>query len=154
MTINYTQVFNSVLQQKVSQQTAREQLVKEVEGHLVELESILSEVIDAEQFEHTTVEYINDEKLLCFECHSECMEIKFDAEQMQMSIAVKVVSFNVDESTAGNNYVEVSYENEQDAFISRDADGNIVYDLGADNRSVSEFYTYVVERAAEMVARG
>lgn len=143
--IDYTQVFNNVLQQKVSQQTKREQLVEEVEGHLVELEGILNEVIDAEQFEHTTVEYRTDKKLLCFECHAECMEIKFDAEQMQMSITDKVVSFNVDEAV-------VKYNNEQDVFISKDAD-EIVYDLGADERSLSEFYTYVVERAAELVSK-
>jgi len=147
MTINYKEVFNNVLQQKVSQQTKREQLVEEVEGHLIELEGILESVINAEQFKYTTVEYREDEKLLCMECHSECMEIKFDAEQMQMSIADKVVSFEDDEAV-------VEYKNEQDVFINRDAEGNIMFDLGADNRSVSEFYTYVVERAAEMVARG
>lgn len=146
MTINYTEVFNNVLQQKVSQQTKREQLVEEVEGHLNELEGILESIINAEQFKYTTVEYREDEKLLCMECHSECMEIKFDAEQMQMSIADKVVSFKDDEAI-------VEYKNEQDVYVSRDAD-EIVYDLGADERSVSEFYTYVVERAAEMVARG
>lgn len=147
MTINYTEVFNNVLQQKVSQQTKREQLVEEVEGHLIELEGILESVINAEQFKYTTVEYREDEKLLCMECHSECLEIKFDAEQMQMSIADKVVSFEDDEAV-------VKYKNKQDVYVSRDADENIVFDLGADNRSVSEFYTYVVERAAEMVAIG
>lgn len=147
MTINYTEVFNNVLQQKVNQLTAREQLIEEVEGHLTELEGILNSVISAERFKYTTVEYREDEKILCMECHSECMEIKFDAEQMQMSIADKVVSFEDDEAV-------VEYKNEADVFINRDADGNIMFDLGADNRSVSEFYTYVVERAAEMVARG
>lgn len=145
--IDYTEVFNNVLQQKVSQQTKREQLVEEVERHLIELEGILESVINAEQFKYTTVEYREDEKLLCMECHSECMEIKFDAEQMQMSIADKVVSFEDDEAV-------VEYKNEADVFINRDADGNIMFDLGADNRSLSEFYTYVVERTAEMVARG
>lgn len=144
--IDYTEVFNNVLQQKVSQQTKREQLVEEVEGHLNELEGILESIINTEQFKYTTVEYREDEKLLCMECHSECMEIKFDAEQMQMSIADKVVSFEDDEAV-------VDYKNEADVYVSRDAD-EIVYDLGADERSVSEFYTYVVERAAEMVARG
>lgn len=145
--IDYTEVFNNVLQQKVSQQTEREQLVDEVEGHLVELEGILDSVVNDEQFMHTTVEYREDEKLLCMECHAECMEIKFNVEQMQMSITDKVVSFNVDEAI-------VEYKNEQDVYVSRDADGSIVFDLGADNKSVSEIYTYVVERAAEMVARG
>lgn len=145
--IDYTEVFNNVLQQKVNQQTKREKLIEEVEGHLTELEGILESIINAEQFKYTTVEYREDEKLLCMECHSECMEIKFDAEQMQMSIADKVVSFEDDEAV-------VEYKNEADVFINRDADGNIMFDLGADNRSVSEFYTYVVERAAEMVARG
>lgn len=151
--IDYTQVFNNVLQQKVSQQTAREQLVDEVEGHLVELESILSEVIDAEQFEHTTAEYRAEEKLLCFECHTECMEIKFDVENMKLSIADKVIKFNVDESTAGSNSVDVSYINEQSIYVSKGVDGNIVYDFGADERVKQEFYTYVVERAAGLVSR-
>lgn len=145
--IDYTEVFNNVLQQKVNQQTKREKLIEEVEGHLTELEGILNSAISAERFKHTSVEYRASEKLLCMECHSECMEIKFDAEQMQMSIADKVVSFKDDEAV-------VEYKNEADVFINRDADGNIMFDLGADNRSVSEFYTYVVERAAEMVARG
>lgn len=154
MTVDYKQLFNSVVNAQVEKKSKQEQLVEDVVADLIELEAILKDVIDSEQFEHTTVDYREDEKMLCFECHAECMEIKFDAEQMQISIADKVVSFNVDESTAGNNSVSVNYKNEQDVFISRDADGNIVYDLGADNRSVSEFYTYVVERAAEMVARG
>lgn len=145
--IDYTEVFNNVLQQKVNQQTKREKLIEEVEGHLTELEGILNSAISAEQFKHTSVEYRTSEKLLCMECHSECMEIKFDAKQMHMSIADKVVSFNVDEAI-------VEYKNEADVYISKDAEGNIVFDLGANERSVSEFYTYVVERAAEMVARG
>lgn len=153
MTINYTEVFNNVLQQKVNQLTAREQLVEEVEGHLTELEGILESVIDAEQFEYTTVDYRADEKLLCVDTTSDCMEIKFNTDEMQISIADKVVSFNVDESTVSNNYVDVSYRNEQDVFISKHAD-EIVYDLGADERSKEELFTYVVERAAGLVARG
>lgn len=144
--IDYTEVFNNVLKQKVNQLTAREQLIEEVEGHLTELEGILNSAISAERFKHTSVEYRASEKLLCMECHSECMEIKFDAEQMLIDIVDKVVSFKDDEAV-------VEYKNEADVFINRDAEGNIMFDLGADNRSVSEFYTYVVERAAGLVSK-
>lgn len=151
--IDYTQVFNNVLQQKSNEQNVKEQMKGLVETHLVELEEILNEVVDNEELEDVSVVLDDDVKELTFEYKSKTLEIKFDVEQMKLSIADKIVSFNIDESSINNNSVKLDYNDEVDVIVSR-VDNDIVYDLGADERNKAGLFTYIIERVAELVAEG
>lgn len=149
--IDYTQVFNNVLQQKSSEQNLKTQMIGLVETHLVELEEILNDVVDNEELEDVSVVLDDDVRELTFEYKSKTLEIKFDVEQMKLSIADKIVSFNIDESSINNNSVKLDYKNEVDVIMSKH-DDKLIYDLGADERDKAGFFTYVIERVAELVA--
>jgi|SRR5699024_3325647 len=149
--IDYAKVFNNVLQQKSNEQNVKEQMKGLVETHLVELEEILNDVVDNEELEDVSVVLDDDVRELTFEYKSKTLEIKFDVEQMKLSIADKIVSFNIDESSINNNSVKLDYNDEVDVFVSR-VDNDIVYDLGADERNKAGLFTYIIERVAELVA--
>lgn len=151
--IDYTQVFNNVLQQKSNEQNVKTQMIGLVETHLVELEEILNDVVDNEELEDVSVVLDDDVRELTFEYKSKTLEIKFDVEQMKLSIADKIVSFNIDESSINNNSVRLDYKDEVDVIVSK-RDDKLVYDLGADERNKAELFTYIIERVAELVAKG
>ena len=151
--IDYTKVFYNVLRQKSNEQNVKEQMKGLVETHLVELEEILNDVVDNEELEDVSVVLDDDVRELTFEYKSKTLEIKFDVEQMKLSIADKIVSFNIDESSINNNSVKLDYNDEVDVFVFNN-DEQLVYDFGADERNKAELFTYVIERVAELVAEG
>lgn len=151
--IDYSKVFNNALQQKSSEQSIKLQMTGLVETHLVELEEILNDVVDNEELEDVSIQLDGDVRVLTFEHNKTTLEIKFDVEQMKLSIADKIVCFNIDESTLNNNSVRLDYKDEVDVIVSR-VDNDIVYDLGADERNKAGLFTYIIERVAELVAEG
>lgn len=153
MTTNYKQLFNSVVNAEAEQKSKQAKLVADVIADLVELEAILNDVIAGAGYEHTSVEYIEADKVLCFECHTsdDCLELVLNESTMENNVMrVRNKTIHHQEQTG----MDVEYDNEQSIYVSKNNDGNIVYDFGADERDKAGLFTYVVERAAGIVASG
>lgn len=157
MTINYTELFNNKVKEETNRQQLNNQRIDAAKADLVELHNVLVDVLEdsdvlVEEHDRQTVVAHNNRELT----------VKLDTDDVvDVVVSEKAISFTDDVDTGEvKAYTKTEEEvrfvvDKADAYgDSEVVESTIVYDKGAMLHSKEELIKYVVERVAEMVAKG
>lgn len=157
MTINYKQMFNNKVEEETNRQQLNNQRIDAAKADLVELHNVLVDVLEdsdvlVEEHEGQTVVAYNNREL----------RVELDTDEVvDVVVSEKAVSFTDDVDTGEvKAYTKMEEEvrfvvDVVDAYgDSEVAESTIVYDKGAQFYNKEKLIGYVVERIAEMVAKG
>lgn len=148
MTTDYKQLFNNKVEEETNRQQLNNQRVDAAKADLVELHNVLVDVLEdsdvlVEEHEGQTVVAYNNRELT----------VKLDTDEVvDVVVSERAISFEDDVDTGE---VKAYTKTEEEVrFVVDVIESAIVYDKGAMLHSKSEMIGYVVERVAEMVAKG
>lgn len=157
MTIDYKQMFSNKVKEETNRQQLNKQRIDAAKADLVELHNVLVDVLEdsdvlVEEHDRQTVVAHNNRELT----------VKLDTDEVvDVVVSEKAISFEDDVDTGE---VVAHTDDEDDVrFVvdvvdaygdSEVAESAVTYDKGAMLHNKSEMIGYVVERVAEMVAKG
>lgn len=149
MTINYKDLFNNKLKERVEINSSVRKKAEKVRADLEELDKILKDIV--KDIEGVESEYIKeDDEVLVGD--SETIKVKLHAdESMKLVVSKKSVSFS--DSNTADNTVHVNDETLEEYVIDT-VDDEVVFDAGANNQEKEQVFEFVIEAVAEMIAEG
>lgn len=157
MTTDYKELFNNTVKEEQNRQQLNNQRVDAAKADLVELHNVLVDVLEdsdvlVEEHDRQTVVAHNNRELT----------VKLDTDDVvDVVVSEKAISFEDDVDTGEVD--AVVDEQDEVRFVvdvvdaygdSEVAESTIVYDKGAQFYNKEKLIGYVVERVAEMVAKG
>lgn len=157
MTTDYKQLFNNKVEEETNRQQLNNQRIDAAKADLAELHNVLvdvledSDVLVEEHDEQTVVAHNNRE-----------LRVELDTDEVvDVVVSEKAISFE-DDVESGDVVAHTDDEDDvrfvvdkADAYSGTEVvESTIVYDKGAQFYSKEKLIGYVVERVAEMVAKG
>lgn len=157
MTTDYKQLFNNKVEEETNRQQLNNQRIDAAKADLVELHNVLVDVLEdsdvlVEEHEGQTIVAHNNRELT----------VKLDTDEVvDVVVSERAISFE-DDVESGDVVAHTDDEDDvrfvvdvADAYDDSEvAESTIVYDKGAQFYSKENLIGYVVERVAEMVAKG
>lgn len=159
MTINYKQMFNNKVEEETNRQQLNNQRIDAAKADLVELHNVLADVLEDSD---VLVEAVEDSVDMTVAYSNRELTVKLDTDEVvDVVVSEKAISFT-DDVEPGEVKAYTKMEEEVrfvvdvvDAYgDSEVAESTIVYDKGAQFYNKEKLIGYVVERVAEMVAKG
>lgn len=149
MTINYKDLFNNKLKERVEINSSVRKKAEKVRADLEELDEILKDIVEDIEGVESEYVYADDEVVVG---DSDTIKVKLHSdESMRLVVSKKSVSFPT-ESTADNT-VHVNDETLEEYVIDT-VDDEVVYDAGANHQEKEQVFEFVIEAVAEMIAEG
>lgn len=157
MTTDYKELFNNKVEEETNRQQLNNQRVEAAKADLVELHNVLVDVLEdsdvlVEEHDRQTVVAHNNREL----------RVELDTDEVvDVVVSEKAISFT-DDVESGDVVAQVDEQDDvrfvvdvADAYgDSEVVESTIVYDKSAQFYNKEKLIGYVVERIAEMVAKG